>query len=323
MKPLKVIVYFLLALPLMAMQCSGDSDKLTAREYLSQEDMELVKSMTPSKASAFEEQKKALYLGKREWENGEYEKSFVYFENALPDTQAKFYLSEFFLQGKFTAKDTLQALKLLNEAADADNTQAMLRLVELYGDKYVKEFKMFDPDAKETLQKVLDLSYRAAELGSVESMLNLAEAHRVGRVLPHDFKKALEWYQKAADLGDASAIHNIGVFYFNGLGVEQDFAEAESWYKKASEKGFFVASYNLGYMYYQGNYGIERDYEKAVHWFKIATEQGDMWSPYYIGLIYKEGKGFPKDKEKARKWFQTAKDAGLDLAEDELKKLDN
>ena len=54
-----------------------------------------------------------------------------------------------------------------------------------------------------------------------------------------------------------------------------DFATALKEWKPLAENGDVKAQASLGFMYLEGK-GVPKDYEKAEKWFKEAAEQGSM-----------------------------------------------
>ena len=64
-----------------------------------------------------------------------------------------------------------------------------------------------------------------------------------------DYPTAVREYQKAAELGHVEAMYNLAVAYFQGDGVQQNYQKAQAWYQKAADMGHASAKYNLGSMY--------------------------------------------------------------------------
>src|SRR5579863_10313469 len=85
----------------------------------------------------------------------------------------------------------------------------------------------------------------AAEHGTVQDEIALADAYFMGRGLPQDIKLAAFWYEKAAGAGDPLAQNQIGYFYESGLGVPMDGARAAHWFQLAAACGYLEAKVNL------------------------------------------------------------------------------
>ena len=87
--------------------------------------------------------------------------------------------------------------------------------------------------------------------------------------------------------------------------------------RKAAEQGDAKAQTNLGVMYAEGK-GIPKDAQKAMKWFRKAAEQGLALAQYNLGVTYAFGKGVPKDAQKAVKWYRKAAEQGLGFAQEDL-----
>ena len=58
-------------------------------------------------------------------------------------------------------------------------------------------------------------------------------------------------------------------------------------------------------MHYDGK-GAPKDLEKALHWYTKAAEQGDVGVQSKLGVLYSTGEEVPKDLKKAVHWFTKA-----------------
>ena len=102
-------------------------------------------------------------------------------------------------------------------------------------------------------------------------------------------------FAKSAEQGYAYGQYSLGLCYEKGEGVPKDEAQAIKWYTLAGEQGVEEAQYNLAAIYYrQGS-------EKEIYWLAKAADQKeiDPATGYRLALHYLEGKGVPKDVEKA------------------------
>ena len=117
----------------------------------------------------------------------------------------------------------------------------------------------------------------SADLGCTEAMYELATLYEDGKT-PSCMKEpvtAFRYYMKAAKLGHIESIHNIANCYSVGYGVEQDFNEAISWYMIAAEKGSADAMNNISCMYKRG-LGVEKSQELADMWASKADALTDI-----------------------------------------------
>ena len=161
----------------------------------------------------------------------------------------------------------------------------------------------------ETQEDAFGVFQAGANLGYVNSMVNLGMCYRSGWGVSQDYIKAGEWYEKAADAGDDDAMRELGVLYANGQGVAQDYAKAREWYEKAADKGDAAAMTSLGVLYHNG-LGVAQDYAKAREWYEKAADKGDATAMRNLGVLYANGQGVAQDYAKAREWYEKAADRG-------------
>ena len=109
----------------------------------------------------------------------------------------------------------------------------------------------------------------------------------------------------------------MGYLYSGAEGVEHDYEKAAYWYAKAADKGSLECNLALGRIYYDNKYGL-MDYGKAVHYLNIARESPDAYvsgaACFLLSKCYRNGRGVPKDKEKADSLQDEASKKGYDEA---------
>ncbi|MFO0485271.1 MAG: tetratricopeptide repeat protein [Sphingobacteriia bacterium] len=110
--------------------------------------------------------------------------------------------------------------------------------------------------------------------------------------MPQDYSQAAHWYQKAAEQGDSDAQYDLGLLYQEGKVAPPETPQAFRWVAKLLKM--------------PGSEG----YKQAAYWWKKAAEQNHVVAQYKLGLLYKEGRGVPKDEEKAHYWFLKAAEQG-------------
>lgn len=171
--------------------------------------------------------------------------------------------------------------------------------------------------------KAVQCYEKAAELGCINAISNLAAMYYDGIGVHQDYTKAQQLFEKAAKQGNDYAQNFLGVMYVNGQGVTKNYVKAQQWFKKAIEQGARGEAYrNLGNIYFEG-LGVERDYVKALNLFEKAAEKKDLEAQYAIGVIYMDGLGISKDYAKARQFFENAAKHGHSKSKEELLKLDS
>ncbi|MDE6577277.1 MAG: hypothetical protein K2K58_03800, partial [Muribaculaceae bacterium] len=182
------------------------------------------------------------------------------------------------------------ATNILSKMAEENNPEALEMLAEVENDK--KNF-----------QKAANLFERAAELGNVGAMFNLALYYEHGDRIPKDIHKALKWYKAAAEKGDATSMVNLGSLLEDGPEDIQNHKEAFQWFLKAAESGYTVAWNEVAHCYKYG-IGVERSADKAYENYLKATDTEDPSMTYFnLYLLYADGKACEQNLEKAVPWL--------------------
>ena len=103
---------------------------------------------------------------------------------------------------------------------------------------------------------------RAAELGHVPAMVEVATGYRRGRGVAADYAQALRWARAAADTGDAGGLNAMGMLCELGQGLPKDRAAAVRWFGAAGAKGDYVAQGNLRSLAAQGDAGAKAEMDR-------------------------------------------------------------
>ena len=215
---------------------------------------------------------------------------------------AQFMLDVMYANGEDAPEDVEQAVAWFLNAAEQGDTDAQIRL----GDMYTFVSRSTPEDKAQAVAWYL----KAAEQGDADAQIRLGGMYHFGLGVPEDDALAAIWYLKAAEQGDARAQFNLGRMYDNGLGVPEDGALAATWFLKAAEQGDADAQIRLGDMYAFGR-GVPDDEAQAVAWFLKAAEQGDADAQLRLGDIYAfVGRSIPKDEAQAMTWYLKAAEQG-------------
>lgn len=89
---------------------------------------------------------------------------------------------------------------------------------------------------------------------------------------------------------------------------------------KQAEKGDAEAQFSLGLLYDRGR-GVPKDKSEALRWYRLAATQGDMFAESALGDNYWEGTGVPKDDTEAVRWWRLAAGKGFAPAQHSLGKI--
>lgn len=150
-----------------------------------------------------------------------------------------------------------------------------------------------------------------AENGDAESQRELAARYILGEELNQDIEKGMKWLSKAAEQGSPQAQYELAMIYYEGEAIPQDITLAESWMKKSADQGFINAQRELAtwYIEMKDAEGNPRDHDAFIYMEKAAI-RGDADAQYILGEMYESGHGVPADLQKAREWWEQAKELG-------------
>jgi serine/threonine protein kinase len=121
-----------------------------------------------------------------------------------------------------------EAAKLLREAADLGDANAMAELGECYrtGDGVPM-------DGLEATRWFL----RSATAGDSAAMVSLGGMYWLGDDVPQSDDDALRWFQRAADLKNPAGLYDLARFYEEGRGVARSVDKAKQLYQQAADLG--------------------------------------------------------------------------------------
>lgn len=238
------------------------------------------------------------------------------FEKSVKNTWKEYGLKE---------ADYKAAVEYYTKAANAGQAVAMLKLGNCYKDGtgvdkdipeaakwYLKAHIGGRKDAKEILDKYVDLQYYAAD------------CYYYGKGVKKDPSLAFDWYYKSACGNYDKAQNMVGYCLDTASGAKKDEKAAMEWYKKAAKQGNVIAQTNLGKSYYD-----MKDYDNAMFWFKKSAEGGYAEAMYMMGKSRenKPNKGLFKafsdeyDMVEAVSWYTKAAEQKHEKAIEVLKKL--
>ena len=127
-------------------------------------------------------------------------------------------------------------------------------------------------------------------------------------------------YSVASRLGSSKAMNRLGCRAFEGHRCERNEGLAFQMWKCSAEADHVYGQANVGLAYYNG-FGTGVDLSAALTWYGKAADSGHPESAYNLGLMYADGIGTERDTRKAILLLTAAAKAGLQEAEEALKKL--
>jgi serine/threonine protein kinase len=121
-------------------------------------------------------------------------------------------------------------------------------------------------------------------------------------------------FQQAAQLGNAAAMYELAENFSTG-------AEALEWFNRAADAGNVQAMLSLGGLYLVGSDAAPQNDQDAARWFQKAAGLKNPSAMYNLAGLYEEGRGVPRDADKARQLYQEAAALGNALAQRRLAEL--
>ncbi|KAI1432167.1 hypothetical protein GGR50DRAFT_697275 [Xylaria sp. CBS 124048] len=225
----------------------------------------------------------------------------------------------------------LEGVKLLQQAADQNNTDAIYLLGQFnfYGNySHPRNFKV-----------AFDHYYRlASQYGnsSAQYMVGLMYATGIGDAVEQDQAKALLYHTFAANQGHTRSEMTVAARHMNGIGVPKNCEIACKYYKRVADKamawyrsgppgGMTIAqeSYRLsdevGGVYGEGasfvssginaikaspNSDAHASIDDVIEYLDLMSQKGDFKASFNLGRLYYEGqRGLERDVDLARRYF--------------------
>jgi SEL1 protein len=225
----------------------------------------------------------------------------------------------------------LQAVRLLEESSNKNNTDALFMLAELnfYGNfSHPKDFKA----AFGYYQKLALVSGNSSAL----HMLGMMYSTGVGGAVERDQARALLYYTFAANQGHTRAEMTVAHRHHAGIGTPKSCDTAVKYYKRVADKaiawyrsgppggmGWIAESYRIadetGGVYGEGasvsstgmnairaapNTDAYASIEDIIEYLDLMSQKGDVKASFNLGRIYYEGqRGLDRDLDLARRYF--------------------
>lgn len=179
------------------------------------------------------------------------------------------------LLGTQTIGKFLEGMRLLEEAADMGNDNALRQLTYIYKGIDVTQFEVKDADKAWYYERKVD------ELWILEF-----DYHTRLWFVPEGMRIDLAWMvpslNEGADIvfnerigalsGDAKAQYNLSVYLAYGKGIGKDQQEAAKWCKKSADSGHPPALLSMGNRFYEGKGVIKDEIEAYAYWNLAGVE---------------------------------------------------
>lgn len=221
--------------------------------------------------------------------------------------------------GKF-GPNVKKGLAYLRRSADRGDTAAMVDMAQYL-------LLQFDPN-RAVMKKWLEESHewleRAARKDDTDAMMELFTRHTRGRDAEKDDEKGVSWLRSAARLNDGKALYRLAEVYAKGqFGVRRDAKEAETFLREGAALGSADCMYELGYAMLSTGTALDFiQQNNGYHMLKQAAELGHAEAQYRMGLAHAAGgRGVVKDVDLARAWLERAAKRGHTAAKSALAEL--
>lgn len=157
---------------------------------------------------------------------------------------------------------------------------------------------------KKDVEKGLDLIKKAADSGSINACVEMAEYYADQK----NAEESFEYFMKASD-ENGYAAYRVGVAYLSGIGIEKDEQEALDFFTTAADMGEAGGFWGLGACFIRG-IGTDKDIYQGYKCMEKAAELGMINAQHLVGILLKDGKYTGRDSEAAAKWLQMAANSG-------------
>ena len=255
------------------------------------------------------------------------EKCMECYENAaeLGDAKSIYILANELFDGKICSRNLPRAVKLYQRAALRGHASAVVKINEIF-DAFTNIFNSaIEAQKSGDNVSAVRLYTIAAEMGHRSSACNLGYCYQNGVGCKKDLRRAVHYYTIASEDGSASAKFNLGMRYKQGGGVNVDFKKAEALLREARDSGFYEDSTLLldeielrrrrkrARRIYSASSAVYRrgEVEKAIRMRLEAAMMGNARAEYVLGCHFEYGDGLPVDVEKAKYYYQKAREHGF------------
>jgi TPR repeat protein len=157
----------------------------------------------------------------------------------------------------------------------------------------------------------------AGDGGDARAKRNLARMYETGRGVPQDDVRALALYREAAAAGEASAHFKVGQLTEAGRGTAADPMAAVEHYRAAAQAGQVDAQLALARLLRTDDdvvpgdpAGSERWYGEALQHLEADARRGDALAAERLADLYLEGRGGPKNVDRALVLYEAAANSG-------------
>lgn len=163
----------------------------------------------------------------------------------------------------------------------------------------------------------------SADKGNPEAMAKLSEIYKSSLYGLNDGEAskvyadlAVSTYKKLAYQGDGDACCELGNCYKRGYLTEKDNEQSRKYYMQGAKLDHWHCIRYCGEIF-----EADGDYQQAIEYYKRAVDKKEMMAAYYLANMYLDGKGTPKNEEKAIELYKACAKAHWACKSDAISKL--
>ena len=179
----------------------------------------------------------------------------------------------------YSSERDKETFSLIEKSASLGYVPAKVNLAILYlKDQAAPETPELDKSARRHFldNKALVIATEAAEQGSTEAMLLLAQMYGMGKGVTKNHEAMFQWFDKAMQATPHDYMVNVAlgsVLVFGKYGVSPDYVKGVALVREAAEHDYPPAQSLLGYFYAKG-YGVRKSRILAKFWLNRAIKNG-------------------------------------------------
>ncbi|MCC5977566.1 MAG: SEL1-like repeat protein [Salinarimonas sp.] len=230
-------------------------------------------------------------------------------------------------QGEAVAQGNLGAMLINGEGGpvDLDRAEELLRLAADGGEE-IAAFNLYLILRPQGLvgtdtQAALRYLRLSAEREYLPAIHRLAGLYSRGNLVEADHAQAEIYYRRAVERDHLPAMFELADLLLNqGESTPERLEEGLALLHAAVERGEVRAINDLGSYKFEGNF-VEQDEAAGVALFRRAAEADHAIAKRNLAIAYEHGRGVERDLEQARRWYQSAADAGHQRAPDDLERI--
>lgn len=149
----------------------------------------------------------------------------------------------------------------------------------------------------------------------IDAIIEMALLYKEGLCFPANKVKSMGLLKRAANMGSVDALYELAQIYRLPTGNDDKNEEHQeitrNLYLQASNLGHVKAQFELGEFYIQGKKGWTQSTEQALHWYKTAAKNNNMKAARRVAQLYQTGEGgIPTNAIIAEQWLRGAAKSG-------------